>query len=279
MGELLVTVSNVRRWLEHNKVFFEILAATSISVMAVVVSVEANRISQRQTHIMLAENLPRFEFSIDETTKTGIIAERAEPKDLVINNSGGPIAELRGMCVAVFKYRQRNEARVSGESSYDYTPSGGIVDIATTKVFHFELESTGMPKGEIAACTSSHGYQDAGMPPVSTVDWLDKIAVYSQWMATSTDKPIEYLGTDIVVDMTWKDLLGDEHEDSYRLSGRRRMWDSSYNLVGTGNLLLDSGVVVDWTAMGDAERSALRAREVDYFFDEAYVIDRVRNDH
>jgi hypothetical protein len=54
-------LSSVREFLEKNKIFLEVFVATSLSFMAVYVSIQANKIAQNQTKIMEEENLPQLE--------------------------------------------------------------------------------------------------------------------------------------------------------------------------------------------------------------------------
>ena len=47
---------SIRDWLDKNKVFFETITAVLLAVMAIVVSLEANRIASYQTELMRLEH-------------------------------------------------------------------------------------------------------------------------------------------------------------------------------------------------------------------------------
>jgi len=61
MKKLKIVFWQFRNLLERNKIFFEILGASTLSFMAIYVSLQANRIAEVQTKIMEQENLPRLE--------------------------------------------------------------------------------------------------------------------------------------------------------------------------------------------------------------------------
>jgi len=50
----------IRTFLEKNKIFVETITATCLAIMAIIISIQANRIAEQQTNIAYQELLPKF---------------------------------------------------------------------------------------------------------------------------------------------------------------------------------------------------------------------------
>ncbi|PXY46756.1 hypothetical protein DMB68_06255 [Flavobacterium hydrophilum] len=79
-------IIKLRGFLKRNKIFFEVLAATVLTITSIFVSFQANNISKRQMEIMESENTPRIEIQrtqlfIDSTKSNQVT------KWLVFNNN------------------------------------------------------------------------------------------------------------------------------------------------------------------------------------------------
>ena len=61
-----IDINKIRRALNDNKIFFEVIVASLLSFMAVYVSIQANRIAETQTKIMQEENLPQLEIRMTQ---------------------------------------------------------------------------------------------------------------------------------------------------------------------------------------------------------------------
>ncbi|MEO7975552.1 hypothetical protein [Flavobacterium sp.] len=79
-------IIKLRGFLKRNKIFFEVLAATALTITSIFVSFKANNISERQMEIMESENTPRIEIQrtqlFIDSTKTHQVS-----KWLVFNNN------------------------------------------------------------------------------------------------------------------------------------------------------------------------------------------------
>jgi hypothetical protein len=61
-----ININKLRKGLNENKIFFEVIVASLLSFMAVYVSIQANRIAETQTKIMQEENLPQIEIRMTQ---------------------------------------------------------------------------------------------------------------------------------------------------------------------------------------------------------------------
>jgi hypothetical protein len=59
--------NNLRKFIEKNKIFFELIPMVSLSIMAIIVSKNSNEISQNQTLIMSRENEPNIDIIFYQT--------------------------------------------------------------------------------------------------------------------------------------------------------------------------------------------------------------------
>lgn len=59
-------IVKIRKWLNANKIFFEVIVATLLSFMAVFVSIQTNKIAETQTQIMIEENMPQIEIRMGQ---------------------------------------------------------------------------------------------------------------------------------------------------------------------------------------------------------------------
>lgn len=79
-------IIELRTFLKRNKIFFEVLAATVLTITSIFISFKANNISKRQMEIMELENTPRIEIQrtqlFTDSTKTYQVT-----KWLVFNNN------------------------------------------------------------------------------------------------------------------------------------------------------------------------------------------------
>lgn len=107
-------ITNIRLkfFLETNKIYFELILASFLTIMAIVISFKANEISEKQTLIMDAENKPRFEFKTEQ--KFNLISRANSDWNLRLFNSGGPITNIsyKSMHVLSVKYWNKNNPGV-----------------------------------------------------------------------------------------------------------------------------------------------------------------------
>lgn len=103
----------MRKWLRENKIVFETVASTSLTVAAIIVSIVQTNIAFRQTDITERQNqlinkqnslvdlqariaeaqaLPTFEIRIAQQMNPATL--RADDNFLIIDNTGGPVHEF-----------------------------------------------------------------------------------------------------------------------------------------------------------------------------------------
>src|SRR6267142_2156007 len=92
-------VDVARRYLDRNKVFFETLAASLLSLMAIIVSVvqiglaiKQNKLTQTQTEIARTQALPQFVVNLKQIYDP--MAEKYTEDQIVATNQGGLVQEL-----------------------------------------------------------------------------------------------------------------------------------------------------------------------------------------
>lgn len=62
-----MSIQQIRNWLTINKIFFEVVVATSLSFMAIFISIKTNLLTEYQTNIMRYENTPQIEIRSQQT--------------------------------------------------------------------------------------------------------------------------------------------------------------------------------------------------------------------
>lgn len=90
----------IRNWLKANKIWFETVTASLLSLMAVIVSIAQSRTASRQTELMSlqtqiaeAQALPQFEVAF--RPKFNDATSKYDDYILVVSNRGGPIYDFR----------------------------------------------------------------------------------------------------------------------------------------------------------------------------------------
>ena len=92
-------MNGIRDWLKVNKILFETLATSLLSLMAVIVSVAQTRTASQQTNLLAlqtriaeAQALPQFELAIRQ--KLNDSTRKFDDDHLVVTNRGGPIHDF-----------------------------------------------------------------------------------------------------------------------------------------------------------------------------------------
>ena len=99
---------SVRGWLQTNKVFFEVAAATLIGIASVVVSWSALQVSEKALIATKVPSLPHFELSKEYLFDPN--TEKYVEESLTLNNYGGPISNLNWTIrtfIAIEQYGER----------------------------------------------------------------------------------------------------------------------------------------------------------------------------
>jgi hypothetical protein len=84
----------VKKWIESNKIWFETVAASLLSLMAVIVSISQERTASRQTELLtiqtkIAEAQASPQFEVEMQKKRDDVSGKFDDYTLVVNNRGG----------------------------------------------------------------------------------------------------------------------------------------------------------------------------------------------
>ncbi len=226
----------VRRWLETNKIWFETIAASLLSLMAIVVSVAQNSTSSKQTGLLSlqtqlaeAQALPQFEVAIRQKLNTA--TGKFDDDSLVISNRGGPIHDFTADAAYFLKVT---------------TPGAGL-DIVTTNTAvngYFTASFISVAgTGELVTMIGNHNN-------ARVVELLDSL----KEAARARKLTFANLTEQIVVRLRYVDLLNRRHEDYF-----------SANPVGGGSRMADEvgkARFAKWDAAPRVELSNLRAEDL-----------------
>lgn len=95
-------IKRLRNFLEENKVFFEVVVSVLLSIMAVLVSIEANRIANAQTRIMEQENSPHLEIRMTQDYNQEL--KIYDNTNWLVFNRGGKIIDFEANECTFFKF-------------------------------------------------------------------------------------------------------------------------------------------------------------------------------
>jgi hypothetical protein len=187
----------VRAWLKTNKIWFETVAASLLSLMAVVVSVSQSRTASKQTELLSlqtqiaeAQALPQFE--VDLQQKLNDATEKFDDHVLVVRNRGGPVHDF----------------------------SSDVAYFITLTLSGADLEPT---KSEVPV----NGYFTASFISVaSTGDLVTMIGDHNNARVFALTRDLRQVEQDrhwdfanldeqLVVRLRYRDLLNRHHEDYY----------------------------------------------------------------
>lgn len=187
----------VKAWLEDNKIYFEIGVASLLSLMAIIISVQSNRIAKVQTEIARETALPHLEIrdQLEFNDKTKLWDNRF----LSVYNRGGALTdfELRHLSFMVINS--------STESALD------SISLPIDNYYDWK-QVLGDGQGLIFQINNDH----RGAKEVALRDSLNGIA---------------YFQIETYVRMTYKDILNETHVDYYKISPNKvpigkEQWDN-----------------------------------------------------
>jgi hypothetical protein len=227
MAENIDTIENIettkktetfRDLLSRNEILFKTVAATALSIMAVIVSVaqfvtarQQFRLSELQAHIAEANALPVFEIALRQqlNNATGTYDENY----LEVVNGGGPVHDFNAEPMYILRIRATME--------YDHPNKLGKFgstdfEVPVNDYFIWQVLSA-VSKGLLIRCS---GYQNNAQYNAILKRALE-ITKQPPWAILLLDQLV-YVG------LTYHDLLDRLHEDMYEVP-----------LVGSGSRLSD----------------------------------------
>lgn len=191
-----------RHWLDRNKIIFETVAATLLSVMAMVVSIAQTLTASRQTQLLAfqtqlaeANALPQFELAIHQklNDETG----KYDDDYLVVSNQGGPIHEFLARDAYFLKISVANMKQLGRGNRKAEVPVNGYFTASFPT-----LASTGV----LLTMTGNHNNAAFG----TLFRGALKAGDDNKWGSAMIEETH-------VVRLNYRDLLDREHEDYYQV--------------------------------------------------------------
>lgn len=209
----------IRDWLERNKIFFETITVIFLTIMAIVVSVEANRIASYQTDILKSENLP-FVSCVERSnyTSSGYVEQ------LTIYNAGAPLTEFDCDVLVFYKIM--------------YVQSAGALDIeGRTALIQLSNYYTGGLTHNLAGVGvlvefSGENYIEANRAKISFCELAWEPINRTSYFPFLIDiEMIKY------VNIEYKDIFGETHAETYSVSssGSRKLSNNEKEIININN--------------------------------------------
>jgi len=198
-------IETFRKWLQRNKIFFEIIVALSLTTMSVIVANNANQIAATQNQIMKEENQPIFIFDTRiPDNDTSNVMERVK-----IDNIGKPayyfFAEpyvLYDIQVRDNDYNIKKNAIIPVVDFYSYSETSGFTSGNMESFYRENLTYT------IRENNSSTKYYTN-----DTMETLYKInGDLGSYTKNRNDMFVDLY---IYIHITYQDVYGDSHDEIY----------------------------------------------------------------
>ena len=154
-----IRFQNIRKGLENNKIFFEVIVASSLSFMAIYVSIQANRIAENQTKIMRDENLPQLEVRFTQEYNDQL---KIYDNDIwLFFNRGGKLSNFDTKEYSFYKFTYHPNYDSLLLPVYNYLPMRGILtgDIEGL-IYQIDNNRQGAKIIELRDSLANFGYYD-----------------------------------------------------------------------------------------------------------------------
>jgi len=152
-----MSIKRFRKFLENNKIFFEVFVSATLSFMAVFVSFKANSIANTQTRIMEQENMPQLEIRMTQDYNQEL--KIYDNNNWLVFNRGGKIIDFETAECTFFKfyYGQNQDSIVI--PIYGYFNMRGILS-GESEGLIYQVDNNHNGKMEIALRDSllNYGY-------------------------------------------------------------------------------------------------------------------------
>jgi len=235
-NSMVRTMKRVRDWLFANKILFETVAASLLSLMAIIVSIAQTRTASKQTELLAlqtriaeAQALPQFEVAIRQ--KLNDATGKFDDDHLVVSNRGGPVHDFSANAAYFISV---TAGGIRGEVSKSEVPVNGYFTASFVSV---------ASAGELVTMIGNHNNAS-----VAT------LARDVREVAHARQLDFGHLDEQLVVRLRYRDLLDRQHEEYYEVRpvhGGTRMADE----VGKARFLR-------WTEAQRIELSNLRANDL-----------------
>ena len=191
-------VNTIRRWLTENKIFFETIAASLLSVMAIIVSLVQLDIASKQTQLLnlqtkiaLQQILPQFVIkAVQILDETGY----ASDDRLIIKNVGGIVKELKSEHAVFFEVEIYFRGGLNGDPVTLEIPITGYYDATMHNP---------EGQGKVITLIGYKNNQRAAQIERDFRKYTEAKGLYG------------FIQIHRYVRLIYKDMLGDEHVDYY----------------------------------------------------------------
>ena len=191
-----IDINKIRKGLNDNKIFFEVIVASLLSFMAVYVSIQANRIAETQTKIMQEENLPQLEIRMTQEYNEQI---KLYDNDVwLFFNRGGRLSDFDTKEYSFYKFTYHPDYDNLMLPLYSYLNMRGIL--------------TGESEGLVYQVDNNHH----GTKEMELRDSLSNFGFYE---------------IETYVAVSYTDIFNDKHEEYFQISPginriKKQQWDT-----------------------------------------------------
>ena len=169
-------ISSIRKSLEKNKIFFELIVATLLSFMAIYVSIQANKIAETQTSIMEQENLPQLEIRMTQDYNQDL--KIYDNNIWLFFNRGGKILNFDTTEYTFLRFTNMHEMEIDSVSlplyGY-YNMRGTLSGESEGLIYQIDNNHNGIKEIELRNNLTGYGYYDIeSYMQISYEDIFDK---------------------------------------------------------------------------------------------------------
>lgn len=197
-------LDTIRKWLENNRIFFEIIVALSLTSMSIIVSINANQIAGYQNELIKEENQPIFVFNLTRNDNGSLdVGERID-----ISNIGRPAYNFKAEPYIFFDIHLYNESDYNSEKKA-YVP--------VTSYYGYSVE-TGSPV-ELLLSFNKYYFR-----PINGTNYTGNYAVFYHINEdfrnySQTQKYFGYIELKRYFHITYSDVYGETHDEIYYVDG------------------------------------------------------------
>jgi hypothetical protein len=242
-----------REFLTRNEIIFKTVAASALSLMAVLVAIaqlvtalSQKSLSALQTQIVEAQAVPQFEVALHQ--KLNDATGKFDDDYLVVNNSGGPVRDFVATAMYFIRVRVTADVDTTGLPGWPSRVASAVFDLPVNGYFTSQFVSAA-GKGQLVTIFGYRNNAAFGVlaKSISEAPAESKYPHIEKWTSISLDKII-------YVYLTYVDLLNRPHEDYYSVP---IVGPGSQNSRDSGNIIL-----VKWKKRPIAEFSDLNAERL-----------------
>jgi hypothetical protein len=150
-------IKKIRDFLNNYRVFFELIVATLLSIMAIIVSINSNRIANAQTDIMKKENMPQFEIRMTQDYNEQL---RIYDNNVwMFFNRGGRLSDFDTKEYSFFKFTYHPHFDILSLPLYNYLNMRGVLTGESEGlIYHVDNNHFGARFLELRDSLSNFGY-------------------------------------------------------------------------------------------------------------------------